>query len=84
MLSGRSEIREGFVLSSGGFWSFYYTVAGLHALHVLAGLIIMLIFFAVDAAKNRELARVECIGLCIGISSTSSGFFCFRCSTSPK
>ena len=26
------EIREGFTISSGGFWSFYYTAAGLHAL----------------------------------------------------
>jgi len=56
------EIKEGFVLSSGGFWSFYYTVAGLHGLHVLAGAIIML-FIASDAAKNRELPRVQCIGL---------------------
>ncbi len=56
------EIKEGFVLSSGGFWSFYYTVAGLHGLHVLAGLIIML-FIASDAAKNRDLGRVQCIGL---------------------
>ena len=56
------EIHEGFVLSSGGFWSFYYTLAGLHGLHVLAGMIIMLIV-AADAAKNQELQRVECIGL---------------------
>jgi heme/copper-type cytochrome/quinol oxidase subunit 3 len=53
---------KGFVLSSGGFWSFYYTLAGLHGLHVLAGMIIMLIV-AADAAKNQELQRVECIGL---------------------
>ncbi len=44
------------------FWSFYYTAAGLHALHVIAGLIIML-FVAADAAKNRELQRVELVGL---------------------
>jgi heme/copper-type cytochrome/quinol oxidase subunit 3 len=56
------EIHEGFVLSSGGFWSFYYMLTGLHGLHVLAGMIIMLVF-AADAAKNRELHRVECIGL---------------------
>ena len=35
---------------------------GLHGLHVLAGMIIMLIV-AADAAKNQELQRVECIGL---------------------
>jgi len=57
-----ADIHEGFVLSSGGFWSYYYTLAGLHGLHVLAGMIIMLIV-AADAAKNQELQRVECIGL---------------------
>lgn len=56
------DIREGHVLSSGGFWSYYYTLTGLHGLHVLAGMIIMLIV-AADAAKNQELQRVECIGL---------------------
>ena len=57
-----TDIREGFVISSGGFWSYYYTLAGLHGLHVLAGAVIMLMI-ASDAAKNRELQRVECIGL---------------------
>jgi len=56
------DVHEGFVLSSGGFWSYYYTLAGLHGLHVLAGMVIMLIV-AADAAKNQELQRVECIGL---------------------
>jgi len=56
------EIREGFVLSSGGFWSFYYTAAGLHAAHVLVGMIILLVV-AADAARNQELHRVECIGI---------------------
>ena len=57
-----TEVHEGFVLSSGGFWSYYYILTGLHGLHVLAGMMIMLII-AVDAVKNRELQRVECIGL---------------------
>jgi len=57
-----ADIREGYVISLGGFWSFYYTLAGLHALHVLAGMIILLIV-AAEAAKNQELQRVECIGL---------------------
>ena len=56
------EIREGFVLSSSGFWSFYYTAAGLHALHVLAGALILLVV-AAGAARNEELPRVECIGI---------------------
>jgi cytochrome c oxidase subunit III len=57
-----TDIREGFVLSSGGFWSYYYVLTGLHGLHVLAGMVIMLII-ATDAAKNQELQRVECVGL---------------------
>jgi cytochrome c oxidase subunit III len=56
------EIREGFTITSNLFWSFYYTAAGLHALHVFAGMIIMLIV-AASAAKNKELARVENIGI---------------------
>ncbi|MDP6461197.1 MAG: cytochrome c oxidase subunit 3 [Gemmatimonadota bacterium] len=56
------EITHGYTLLSNTFWSFYYTAAGLHALHVLAGVIIML-FVAADAAKGRELPRVEYTGL---------------------
>jgi len=56
------EIRAGYTITKNGFWAFYYTAAGLHGLHVLAGAVIMLII-AADAAKNRELQRVELIGL---------------------
>jgi cytochrome c oxidase subunit III len=56
------EISEGLTIQSGGFWSFYYTAAGLHALHVIAGAIIMGIV-AVDAYRGRELQRVELIGI---------------------
>jgi heme/copper-type cytochrome/quinol oxidase subunit 3 len=56
------EIREGLTITSSGFWSFYYTAAGLHGLHVLAGALIMLII-ANAAAKNQELQRVENIGI---------------------
>jgi len=56
------EIREGFTITSSTFWSFYYTAAGLHALHVLAGGIIML-FVAAEAKKGLELHRVELIGI---------------------
>ena len=57
-----TEIQAGYTLTSSTFWSFYYTAAGLHATHVVAGMIIMA-FVAVQAAKNRELQRVELIGL---------------------
>lgn len=56
------EIREGFTLTSNTFWSFYYTAAGLHGLHVIAGMVIMLIV-AADARKGLELQRVENIGI---------------------
>ncbi len=56
------EISHGYTITSNGFWSFYYTAAGLHAAHIVAGAIIM-VFIAKDAAKNRELHRVELIGL---------------------
>jgi cytochrome c oxidase subunit III len=56
------EIREGFTITSNTFWSFYYTAAGLHAAHVFAGAIIMLIV-AASARKNLELHRVELIGI---------------------
>ena len=57
-----TEIQAGYTITSNTFWSFYYTAAGLHALHVIAGAIIMGIV-AKDAAKNLELHRVELIGI---------------------
>ena len=57
-----TEITAGYTLQSSTFWSFYYTAAGLHASHVIAGVII-LAFVASTARKNLELHRVELIGL---------------------
>ena len=56
------EISAGYTISSSTFWSFYYTAAGLHALHVIGGAIIM-VFIALAAARNLELHRVELIGI---------------------
>jgi heme/copper-type cytochrome/quinol oxidase subunit 3 len=56
------EISHGYTITAGTFWSFYYTAAGIHALHVIAGAIIMAIV-AKDAAKGLELHRVELIGI---------------------
>lgn len=56
------EISHGYTISSGTFWSFYYTAAGIHASHVIAGAIIMM-FVAIDAKKNLELHRVELAGI---------------------
>jgi heme/copper-type cytochrome/quinol oxidase subunit 3 len=56
------EIHAGFTLQAGGFWSYYYTAAGLHAFHVIAGMCIML-WVAASAKKNENLHRVENIGI---------------------
>jgi heme/copper-type cytochrome/quinol oxidase subunit 3 len=56
------EISHGYTITSSTFWSFYYCAAGLHASHVIAGAIVMG-FVARDAAKNRELHRVELAGI---------------------
>jgi heme/copper-type cytochrome/quinol oxidase subunit 3 len=57
-----AEIQHGYTITANGFWAFYYTAAGLHGLHVLAGTVIMGII-ALDARKNLELQRVEYIGI---------------------
>ena len=57
-----SEITHGYTITSNGFWAFYYTAAGLHAFHVIAGMVI-LTFVAASAAKNKALHRVENIGI---------------------
>lgn len=56
------EISHGMTITSNTFWSFYYTAAGIHGLHVIAGMIIML-FVAQTAKRNEELHRVEIIGI---------------------
>jgi heme/copper-type cytochrome/quinol oxidase subunit 3 len=56
------KISHGHTLSSSPFFSFYYLAAGLHALHVAVGVLIMLIV-AQTARRNLELHRVELIGI---------------------
>ena len=56
------EISAGYTIGAGGFWAFYYTAAGLHGAHVVAGMIAMIIV-ARDAQRGRELHRVELVGL---------------------
>jgi heme/copper-type cytochrome/quinol oxidase subunit 3 len=57
-----TEIQHGFTITSNGFWSYYYTAAGLHAFHVLCGMFVMM-WVASTAAKNQELHRVENVGI---------------------
>ena len=56
------EIQAGFTITSNLFWSFYYTAAGLHAMHVIAGMMVMLIVSAA-ARRHEHLHRVENIGI---------------------
>jgi heme/copper-type cytochrome/quinol oxidase subunit 3 len=56
-----TEIRAGFTPASGIFWSFYYTMTGLHALHVLGGIAVNVIFFF--GRRVRTPHRVELGGL---------------------
>ena len=56
------EIGLGYTLQTNSFWSFYYTAAGLHGLHVIGGMIAMGLV-AVRAARNEELQRVELVGI---------------------
>lgn len=55
------EIAHGYTITRNAFWSFYYTAAGIHAVHVIGGCIIMIILIQ-DVKKNKELQRVELIG----------------------
>jgi heme/copper-type cytochrome/quinol oxidase subunit 3 len=56
------EIGHGYTITANGFWSFYYVAAGIHAIHVIIGAIIMG-FIAVGAYRGKELHRVEIVGL---------------------
>jgi heme/copper-type cytochrome/quinol oxidase subunit 3 len=57
-----NEIMHGYTITSSGFWSFYFTAAGIHGSHVIAGMIIMG-FIAKDCWHGRELQRVEYAGI---------------------
>ena len=56
------EIKHGYTITANGFWSFYYTAAGIHALHVIVGAIIM-VWVARTAARGEHLHRVENVGI---------------------
>lgn len=57
-----AEISHGYTIMSAGFWSFYYTAAGIHAAHVVIGMAIMF-WVSTYARRNAELQRVELIGI---------------------
>jgi len=56
------EIREGYTPTKSLFWSYYYGMTGLHALHVLGGMVaIGLVALAVR--RGRHAQRVEYVGI---------------------
>lgn len=57
-----NEIHHGFTMPSHLFWSFYFFMTGLHALHVIAGMTAMFIVMQ-GASKGKNLHRVEMVGL---------------------
>jgi len=60
------EIAHGFTPSAGPFWSFYFGLTGLHALHVLAGVIVNITLYVLvirDRLWPRAQQRIEYAGL---------------------
>ena len=57
-----NEIAHGYTITASPFWSFYYTAAGVHASHVIAGALVM-IWVIQSAKRNEYLYRVENVGL---------------------
>jgi heme/copper-type cytochrome/quinol oxidase subunit 3 len=60
------EIREGFTPLSGLFWSFYFMMTGLHALHVTAGIVLnamLLILAKRGTLWPHRQQRIEFAGL---------------------
>lgn len=57
-----NEILHGYTIGANLFWSFYYSAAGLHAFHVIAGMVIMGII-SFDVLRSRNMHRVELIGI---------------------
>ena len=56
------KILHGNTITDNLFWSFYYTMTGLHALHVIGGMVIMALI-SFDIRKGHNFQRVELIGI---------------------
>ncbi|MBX3226600.1 MAG: cytochrome c oxidase subunit 3 [Labilithrix sp.] len=53
-----AHAREGLVPGSAPFWSLYYTMTGLHSLHVLAGVVALVL-----ASRSERAHVLENVGL---------------------
>jgi heme/copper-type cytochrome/quinol oxidase subunit 3 len=58
-----TEIRAGFTPAAGIFWSFYYTMTGLHGLHVLGGIVVNAVILMKTGSSLKHPHRVELAGL---------------------
>ena len=56
------KILHGNTITDNLFWSFYYTMTGLHALHVIGGMVIMALI-SFDIRKGHNFQRVELVGI---------------------
>lgn len=58
------ELSQGFFPSTELFWAFYYGMTGLHALHVVGGIVVNLILFlTAPTGSLAQQQRVEYAGL---------------------
>ncbi|MBI4518982.1 MAG: cytochrome c oxidase subunit 3 [Deltaproteobacteria bacterium] len=59
------ELGHGFTPASGLFWSYYYTMTGLHGLHVFAGVVVNFVLFLLAGGRRWAAVkqRVEYAGL---------------------
>lgn len=57
------ELAAGFTPTTATFWSFYYTMTGLHALHVLAGVVVNAVLWWLAGGAAPAHHRVELGGL---------------------
>lgn len=57
-----TEISHGFTISANLFWSFYFTMTGLHGLHVIGGMTAIFVIM-LGVRKGQNLHRVEFAGL---------------------
>jgi len=53
------EIRKGYTILEGPFWQFYYVATGLHALHVLIGIIALSVIFILYCTRWRPHYTLE-------------------------
>ncbi len=56
------EIVNGFTPTTNLFWGFYYLMTGLHALHIIAGVVAMVII-AVGLKRGEHPLRAEFVGM---------------------